>query len=249
MQQFFISAPLAVGGHVIFPADIERQLRRVLRVRGGETVRLIDAEGMPFLARLVLKKNGVEADCVEALQERRELSTPIILAPARIKKEKWEWMLQKATELGVSEIWPLLTERVNESEPTPNRLVREHRILQEAAEQCERHRIPCVRETLSLEKLLTVVRQRDDFFAIVLAERQEEKAPPLSEVLDSVAPGKTIVLIIGPEGGFSSNEFARFAEEGVAFAGLGPRILRAETAAILSVGMAAQLLERRARNR
>lgn len=249
MQQFFLSERLAVGQQVTFPAETERQLRQVLRVRGGESVRLVDTEGKAFLAHLTVSRKSVGAECVVVLKEKRELDSPLILAPARIKKEKWEWLLQKATELGVTAIQPLVTDRVNEAEPTPNRLIRWRRILQEAAEQCERHRIPLLQETLTLDALLTLLRESPDQYGIVLAERQEEKAPSLSEVLKQVAPGRTIVLVVGPEGGFSPDEFARFADSGLPFASLGPRILRAETAAILSAGMTAQWLETNGRDR
>ncbi len=243
MQQFFLLEPLALGQQVVFPAEMESQLRRVLRVRGGEVVRIVDGQGIPFLARLIVNKKSIVAQCVERLQEKRELVTPLILAAARIKKEKWEWMLQKATELGVTAILPLITERVNEAEPTPTRLVRWKRILQEAAEQCERHCIPTLQEPLSLPALLSSLREKNDRQAIVLEERHEEKAPPLSDVLKRMAPEKAVVLLVGPEGGFSPAEFSQMAEAGLFFAGLGPRILRAETAAIVSVGMAAQWLE------
>ena len=77
----------------------------------------------------------------------------------------------------------------------------------------------------------------------MLAERHEEKAPPLSDVLKRMAPEKAVVLLVGPEGGFSPAEFSQMADAGLLFAGLGSRILRAETAAIVSVSMAAQWLE------
>lgn len=243
MQQFFLPEPLALGQQVVFPAEMENQLRRVLRVRGGEMVRIVDGKGIPFLARLTVNKKRVTAQCVERLQEKRELSIPLILAAARIKKEKWEWMLQKATELGVTVILPLITERVNEVEPTPTRLVRWKRILQEAAEQCERHRIPTLQDSLSLPALLSRLRETNDRQAIVLAERHEEKAPLLSDVLTRVDPKKPVMLLVGPEGGFSPDEFSQMADAGLLFAGLGSRILRAETASILSVGMVAQWLE------
>lgn len=243
MQQFFIADLLTVGKQIPFPEEVERQLRQVLRVRGGEVVRLIDAQGHPFLARLAVTKKKVEAVCLEMLQETHELPTTLILAPARIKKDKWEWMLQKATELGVSAIWPLVTERVNEVEPTPNRLIRWRRILQEAAEQCERHRLPVLRDAQTLEELLLTVEDEENLHVIVLAERREDMAPPLGQALQEIPPGKAILLVVGPEGGFSADEFSLLANAGWTFASLGPRILRAETAAVLSAGMAAQWLE------
>lgn len=239
MQQFFVREPLATDSIISFPEETEHQLLRVLRVRGGETVRLVDPNGIPFLATLEVTKKHVTAHCYEALEEKRELPHPLLLALARIKREKWEWALQKATELGVNAILPMETERVNEVAPTGNRRVRWERILQEAAEQCERHRIPTLEASLSLAEILAM----PDVEKIVLAERSEEKAPTLERVLENVAPKGSILLLVGPEGGFSPQEFVAMEAAGVHFANLGPRILRAETAAMLAVGITAQWME------
>lgn len=234
MQQFFIETPLKTGDVVTLSEEISQQLLRVLRYRGGEHVRLIDVDETPYLAAITVRAKRAEATVTKRLEEVREVCAPLRLALARIKRDKWEWALQKACELGVSAIVPLESARVNEKPFSPNRIVRFHRILEEAAEQSERHVVPALEEAQDLVTVLTHKAQ-----VVVLAERHED-SPRLEAVLADFSPARPVLLIVGPEGGFTEEEFQAMEASGAHFASLGPRILRAETAALLAVGMTAQ---------
>lgn len=258
MQQFFLDISLIEDQTVPLSDVVARQLTRVLRYRGGESIRLVDAEGTAFLATVHLRGKFVEAVVGPELDETREVQAPLILALARIKRDKWEWALQKTCELGVTAIVPLETTRVNEPPATPHRIVRDERILREAAEQSERHRIPILERPRRLEDMLqsSVVEcpascgdlKRDvlqgDVQRIVLAERHEGTSR-LREVLEGLDQTRPVILFVGPEGGFTEGEFQAMQEAGVAFASLGSRILRAETAAVFAVGTVAQWMGER----
>lgn len=257
MQQFFLAgvAP-KMGERLVLPEEIAHQLRHVLRFRGGESVRLVflsegasddERSSGAFLAHISLDKKAVYAMVENKIHEQREFKTPLVLATARIKRDKWEWVLQKAAELGVHAIMPMRTARVNEKELTPNQEIRARRILKEAAEQAERHLIPRLYESVALEDLESACRARLDCAPekiqyIVLAERHAQ-APGFFHIVQNLDRSLPVVLLVGPEGGFNSEEFAFFEKSGFIFAHLGPRILRAESAAILAAGMAAQWLE------
>jgi len=245
MQQFFLSAQrLAVGQRVDLPEDISYQLIRVLRIRGGERVRLVDEVGCPFLAQLATKGKRVQAEVLKALDEVREPATAVRLFLARIKKERFEWALQKCTELGVTEIYPLTTAYTTAKAPhsEENQQQRYERILREAAEQSERHTVPQLMPTVRFEELSAHLAEVN----LLAYERSEASSPALASRLSELHRTgdrpRSVSLLIGPEGGFSDEEAEAAVAMGFLPISLGARILRAETAAMLGVGMIAQLL-------
>ncbi len=240
MQQFFVQEVLSVGERVVLREPVADQLRKVLRCREGDQIRLIDGSGRPFLCALEMNKKTLSARVQALLEERRELPVPLILGLARIKKEHWEWALQKAAELGATTIVPLESQRVNERPISDHRQQRYERIVEEAAEQSERHRVPRLESACAP---LELVRRYPEMPAIVLAERRGDEAPLLGSLLRKIPMTCGILLLIGPEGGWSSEEMDAFYEQRLHFASLGPRILRADTAAVLATGMAAQQME------
>lgn len=245
MQQFFLpETVLEIGRLEALSDEISRQLVRVLRVRGGEQVRLIDAKNRPFLAQLVPKGRRVSAEVIEQISEVRETPFEIRLFMARIKKERFEWMLQKCTELGVTTIHPLTTAYTTVKAPhsKENQQVRHERIIQEAAEQSERHIVPVLGEMLDFNALAGHLAEVNIF----AYERSDAHAPTLTQRLSELAASpsrpKSVSLLIGPEGGFSPEEAEAAVVMGFLPTSLGARVLRAETAAVLGVGMIAQML-------
>ncbi len=240
MQQFFLSDELNIGESIRLPEEIANQLLRVLRMREGDKIRLIDGEGRPYLAEVKPAKKACFATVLERLVELREHPVRIHLRLAKIKKDKWEWTLQKATELGVSAISPLVTEHVNQKDFRDEKKLklRYQKIMQEAAEQAERHRIPDLLDEARLEDLFPL----EGGLSIVCAERTAGETPTLLELLREKGPIREAEILIGPEGGYSQEELESLENRGFQLVSLGPRILRAETAAILAVGLVSQAL-------
>jgi 16S rRNA (uracil1498-N3)-methyltransferase len=164
----------------------------------------------------------------EELSPQGEFPLRIMLGQALLKGDRMKFVIQKATELGVEKIIPLLTSRsvpVVEGERESLRRERWRRIAQEAAKQCGRSVVPEVE----------AIHELADFFAQGEGARVmlwEDEPTPLREVAKKIDPGRGITLLIGPEGGFSEAEVSAAQDQGFLVAGLGQRVLRAETATL-----------------
>ncbi len=188
-----------VGDHIILFNDAEERLYEVSKVEGSESVKL----------RLLTDL------------ERSIPSKKLYLLWSVLKKDKNDWVLQKATELGVHKCVPIIADR---SEKTGLQVERAHKIVIEAAEQCGRGDIPEVREPISLIEAL----QEYADLPLFICEQQDVHQP-LAVNLDRLG------VLIGPEGGWSDTEKQRFTELGLPHVGLSQFTLRAETAAIIAV--------------
>lgn len=248
----FIVSPtlLADGAEIELPADVAHQARDVLRLAPGDALTLLDGIGGEWPATLT----RVDRARVLARVAPRQSSAAdpqgvqLILCQGMLKAAKFEWVLQKGTELGVAAFVPVLSERAvaGAEEPGGSRRARWQRILAEATEQCGRARIPTLADPQPLAHALASMPAG----AIALIPWEGEHATPLRAALttarsaplvssDAGTPSSSsplsplaVVLFIGPEGGFSTGEIALAARHGAIPVTLGPRILRAETAAL-----------------
>jgi 16S rRNA (uracil1498-N3)-methyltransferase len=208
---------------VTLAADELHHATRVVRVREGEEVEVFDGRGSIALAR-------VGADGALHVTQRvgsRESPLAIDLAMSIIALDKFELVLQKATELGARAIIPIVSERV---ELRPERYRGKHerweKIVFEAVKQCGRGVIPSIAQPTPLDDAL----QRDGVKLFFDADRDASPRQPSPTA---------VTIFIGPEGGWSENELARAEEQRCIFQRLGPRRLRAETAAIAALSIAA----------
>ncbi len=218
-NRFFVAGDLAAGA-VLPLTDDERHHARVLRVREGEDVEVFNGAGFAFSA--TFDSGGVRLK--EAIASR-ELPVEIHLAMAIIHPEKFELVLQKATELGVASIVPLITERCEvRLERIRGKQERWEKIVFEAVKQSGRSRIPKVEETTTFEEAIA----RDGSKIVFDAEE------PASTTRQ---PDNPTILFIGPEGGWSDAELRLARDSGCTFRSLGERRLRAETAAIVATAM------------
>jgi 16S rRNA (uracil1498-N3)-methyltransferase len=215
------------------PEEI-RHIRKVLRLGEGDSVVLFDGEGKEYRASIAQVSPGriILTLAPEGTSARAESPLRIVLGMALLKSSKFEWLLQKATELGVSEVLPFSSSRViprREAGPSRVRLARWEKIVAGAAGQCGRSLLPRVHPPCSFEEVLET--DRGEALKIFLWEKEETKT--LGDALTTTPP--EIFLLVGPEGGFSDPEALRAQEAGFQPVRLGPRILRAETAAIAGV--------------
>ncbi len=227
--RFFVPPDAIRGERVTFSPEQSRQIARVLRLLPGNVVYALDNSGQVFTVRLEhVRPREVWGRVVDVQDAPGEPPVHITLYLALLKGERMDWALQKGTEVGVSRFVPVLTERtvVRRREAR----ARWARILQEAAEQCGRPRIPTLGEILPLARGLEDVGQYD---AALLAHNGPD-VPPLREVVGQVGgmPAR-VALFVGPEGGFTADEVASARARGVRVVHLGPRVLRAETAAVV----------------
>jgi 16S rRNA (uracil1498-N3)-methyltransferase len=231
-RRFYVPRDLIREGCAALPAGQAHHLRDVLRIRSGEIVEIFDGAGSGYTGKVEMCGPAV---FVRGLTEIQSSASPfrVTLAAALIKSAKFEWMLEKATELGVDEIIPLKT-KLYDIRITPDRIEhrmdRWNRILSESARQCERFAAPRLRIPMDFPGFLAA----DDFSEsarILFYEKGSDVWQPGNFI------SRRIVLCVGPEGGWDPYEVERAREAGCAIHGLGPWILRAETAAIAAVSI------------
>ncbi len=235
-NRFFVPTSSFEDELVRLSQEQAHQVRQVLRLGPGDTVVVLDDRGTEY--EVMLTAVGPKEAVGRVVSTRPAAGEPkvqLTLFQSLLVREKFEWVLQKATEVGVTQIVPVLTARglVRTKQIEENKLDRWQRILAEAAEQAHRGRIP---------RLEPVVPLADVFSRFVGFDRFLIAAPSetvnLRQALHGMErPEPTIALLIGPEGGFTEEEVALAREKGAIAVGLGPRILRTETAAVVACAL------------
>ncbi len=214
----------------VIPLEEERRhyLETVLRLSAGDRVEIFDGSGHAWLCEVAVA-DEFELRALEALERDVESPLQITLLQAVPKGDRWEWVLEKATELGVARIVPIQTARSVVQIPAAKvdrKLERWRKIVESAARQSTRTVVPKIEAPTS--------------FSQSLSSREEELLlfahPPSSE--DAVdAPPTSVAIWIGPEGGFTDDEIRSLREHGASAFGLGPRVLRSETAGMFATGL------------
>jgi 16S rRNA (uracil1498-N3)-methyltransferase len=210
-------------------------LARVLRAQPGQ---VFDVVANGFLRRAEII-SADEREVVFTLHEELETESalPVHLVMAVFKFDHMEWGIEKATELGVARITPVIARRTEKhlAQAATKRVERWRRIVREAAQQSRRSDVPLVDEPVALKVALGMVSAEKK---LLLAETEQENS------LKAALKGEvaSVALAIGPEGGWTAEEMTLFAENGWRSVTLGPRILRAETAAIAGLAVCAAML-------
>jgi 16S rRNA (uracil1498-N3)-methyltransferase len=196
-------------------------------MRAGDHIEAIDSAARTFDARIHVEGKTVHAELLAAYPQTDEPVVHVTIAQAVPKAQKMDFIVEKCTELGASAFVPFLSERTIADSVSENKLERWRRIAKTAAMQCARETVPTVAEPLAFKDLTAVFPEYDCvLFPWELAERV-----PVRERLEQLLTGAARVLVlIGPEGGFSHGEAALAQQAGGHIVWLGPRILRTETA-------------------
>ncbi|RME97245.1 MAG: 16S rRNA (uracil(1498)-N(3))-methyltransferase [Chloroflexi bacterium] len=230
-HRFFIPASCITPPTVTLPADAARQVRTVLRMRPGQIIMALDNSGMEFQVELTqVDKAAVCGQIVARQPAPAEPTVQLWLYQAVLKAQKFEWILQKGTELGVARFVPVITERAVVRNPAALDKKRERwrHIIREAAEQSGRGHLP---ELLPAMPLADALAESAGCDRRLMPWEEASRSNTLQNALTG-APVSTIAVFIGPEGGFAPPEAAAAESAGVQLVSLGPRILRAETAAL-----------------
>lgn len=229
---------LVPGAELTLPDAIAHQARDVLRLAPGDVLRLLDGVGGEYPAEITaMERKRVVVRLGERMVGRADSAVRVVLCQGMLKAARYEWVLQKGTELGVAAFIPLLCERAVAAteEASESKRHRWGKIVAEALEQCGGTRLPELIVPRPLMHALSAMPPG----AIALIPWEEAAARPLRAALQDavtaaggVASIPEVCLFIGPEGGFSPGEVAFAERAGAIPVTLGPRILRAETAAI-----------------
>jgi 16S rRNA (uracil1498-N3)-methyltransferase len=219
---------------VILSRDETHHLARVLRLRAGDEVFVFDGRGREFLCRLAdVESSRARLEIIQPLNDVVESRLDLTLAQSLAKGEKFDLVVQKATELGVRRIIPLATEQGDvkiDDEKASKRLERWRRISLEALKQSGRRTIVEIATPIALKDFL-------DSVAGAMLVFSERGGLRLHDALDGISKNSAITILIGPEGGWSDAEIALLVERGAKAVTIGPRVLRTETAAIVAAAL------------
>lgn len=232
MYHFFVSEEQINGENAYIEGSDVNHIANVLRMKPGEEL-LISVKGdWDYLCKIVdIETDRVNLKVLESM-EQRELPVNITLLQGIPKSDKLEMIIQKAVELGVSEIIPVKTKRVVvkiEEKKQASKVNRWNAIAESAAKQSKRSIIPKVSEPMSIDNALEIVK---DFGVKLIPYENADGIDKTRKILDSMDKTKNIAVFIGPEGGFEESEVERIKNSGFEVITLGKRILRTETAGL-----------------
>jgi 16S rRNA (uracil1498-N3)-methyltransferase len=237
VNRFFISTSDIEGDRVRLSREQSHQVSHVLRLAPGDTIVVLDNSGTEYNVTLTaVGRTETVGQVTSKRQAPGEPTAEVILFQSLLAREKFEWVLQKGTEVGVTQFVPVLTERslVRTKTIEDNKLDRWQRILTEAAEQSHRGRIPQLEPIIPFDK--AVLRMADFDRSLIAAP--SDGAATLHNALQGIPRSPaSVAVMIGPEGGFTEEEVALACEKGAVRVGLGPRILRTETAAVVACAL------------
>jgi len=232
MYHFFVSEEQINGENAYIEGSDVNHIANVLRMKPGEEL-LISVKGdWDYLCKIVdIETDRVKLKVLESM-EQRELPVNITLLQGIPKSDKLEMIIQKAVELGVSEIIPVKTKRVVvkiDEKKVDTKVNRWNAIAESAAKQSKRSIIPKVYEPMSIDNALEIVK---DFGVKLIPYENADGIDKTRRILDNMDKTKNIAVFIGPEGGFEESEVERIKNSGFEVITLGKRILRTETAGL-----------------
>ena len=233
MQQYFLHKPLQVHDLVEMEPEQAHHIQHVMRMKPDEIIRLADGKGHMYYAHVVFRDHKVFACVDEEMEDHTRTPVDMILAQGLIKKEKWDFLLQKSAELGVQRMIPFTSSRTvvkTKDEKVDKKRLRWNKILQEACEQCKRSTLVALDSPKSFAELIKASEDAD--VKLIAYERADVKSAHVKEVLQKYPAPHKVFIVVGCEGGFSEDEVIQLEEVGFHRVSLGARILRAETAAL-----------------
>lgn len=255
MHRFFIDDAeilMASSGEALaLPDKLAHQVRDVLHFNPGEQLVLFDPSGTEYVCSVTqISRSGIDVEVKEKRAAQKDSDIEIILCQGLLKSARFELILEKGTELGVSTFVPTLCRRsmAGLEEAGPKKIQRWERIIQEATEQCGRTRVPTLQAIQPLKQILKDIPAG----ALAIMPWEEEHALSLYDTLQAVrqerstaSPQKslTVMIFIGPEGGLTPEEVTLAQHHGIKIVTLGKRILRAETAALATIANVMYALE------
>jgi len=235
MPRFFVTSPLAIGETCILPETVVRHVH-VLRLQIGDTITLFNGEGGAYDAELVdIEKRHASAQLRSHHTEDLETPYRLTLAQGVAGGDKMDWLIEKAVELGVHRVMPLTTSKSVvrlQGERAVKRREHWQALARAACEQCGRNRVPQVEPVTDLRHWLAEQVQSGATDSGVLKLLLSPRGAQQFDTLPAAPPPSGVILLIGPEGGLSEAEEEEAKACGFAALGLGPRILRTETAGI-----------------
>lgn len=240
MQRYFIAKEQFGENSVHIGGDDARHIQQVMRFKIGDRFICSDGVSEEALVEITrLQPGQVTAAIIERLAMNNEPAVSVWIGQSLPKGDKMETVIQRCTEIGATRFYPFTSARTivkYDGKKEGRRLLRWGKIAKEAAEQAQRNRIPHISEPLTWSQMLQWVGKADLAFICYEQAKADDGAHSLKHWLQQQAePAQSVLLLIGPEGGFSEEEVAEAVAAGCHIISLGRRILRTETAAIAAL--------------
>jgi 16S rRNA (uracil1498-N3)-methyltransferase len=240
MRRFLVRSEAIAGDRVRFDAEEAHHLGRVVRLRPGALLEATDGAGRLFTVRLeALDAGEAWGTILEEGGAAPESPCAITLAQAVLKGERMTWLIQKATELGAARILPMATERVVARAAAgrgEGQQARWDRVAREAVKQCRRAVVPVVDAPRPFREAVSEAARHDAAWLL-----WEGGGRPLAAAARDAGRPRRLLLLVGPEGGFSPAEVRQAESAGARLVAFGPRILRAESAGIAALAVCQHL--------
>ncbi len=238
MHQFFIESAIEEPDEVWIEGEDAHHIERVLRMRIGEELMIVINRKVQWLGEIDSMTEGrVGVKLLFHIERTDTQAIRILLYQGVPKSDKMDWIVQKATELGVMEICPVQMKRsvsrIDKQDKAEKKQKRWQRIADEAAKQSKRVTIPEVKLPMSFSEMIKGIPEDVQ----ILVAYEDEKKQGLHEQLKSLDKAKPIAVVIGPEGGYELDEIQMLRDRGAKIVGLGPRILRTETASLAFIAL------------
>jgi 16S rRNA (uracil1498-N3)-methyltransferase len=233
-RRFFVDEKLLRAKNVTLTGDLAHRLAKVLRYKRGDMIVLAGGGAKDFVVQLAaVSSNAVTGVVTGEQAPPREPTIEVVLYQSLIRANRFDWVLEKGTEIGVSRFVPVIATRVQlQLEEGAARAERWHRLIVEAAEQCGRGKLPAIEAPVSFEEALRTAR------GLKLMPWEDEREARLGEHLRSLDERPHAVSVfIGPEGGYEASEVEMARKSGATLVTLGHQVMRAETAAIVACGI------------
>ncbi len=222
LQRFFVDTPLDVQTVSLTNSDTIHQIRKVFRMKTGDEIILLDNSGSAFRGSIeIISNDELRFTKIEELPEKPKPARELFVAQALIKKDKYEWVVQKGTEIGVAGFVAFAADRSEKKNLDLERLAI---IAKEAAEQSERTTLPSITLKDGIEDILSTY-PAGEYDRVVLNKGGKK-------IGEQSFSAKKVIAFVGPEGGWTDREIQLFKEKGLVFCSLGDNVLRAETAAV-----------------
>lgn len=234
MQRYFLSKSHFKDNYVMIDGEDAKHITKVMRMTPDSQIICCDNEGACYVC--ILTETGpdnVQAVIHEQLENSAELPVHVSIAHGLPKGDKFELVIQKGTELGAASFLPFQAERSIvkwDKKKEKKRLERWNKISKEASEQSHRQFIPHVSGVQSVSELISRFSSYSHVLIAYEAEAARDEKSRFHSVLSSMEKGDSLLMVTGPEGGFSDREVALMTEAGAVACAFGPRILRSETA-------------------
>ena len=239
MRRFFVTPEAVQNDTVVFDAELARHMGKVLRLTSGEQVTVSTGDGTAYMVTLEeFGKDYVTGRIIEKMDNLQETSVEVVLYQGMPKGDKLELIIQKCTELGVSQVIPVETSRSVvhlDGNKAGKKLERWQKIAQEASQQSKRVQVPTVGPYYNWKQMLKALEQAEGLTIVFWEDEQTQSLKALLRSQSSKP--QRINLVVGPEGGLSEDEVAQLRDLGAVSASLGKRILRTETAGMAGISM------------